>query len=211
MPLQIEDLTVLNNVTVKLLIHSDDITKGVDISILNNQEKEYFKEIKSQKRKAEFYFTRKLWKDFNLDSSIFYDDLGRPQILDHGHISISHSKNVVAIAHHLNHFVGIDVEHYQPKIKLIAKKFLSNEDLLNDKSIENLPLAWSLKEAVYKMERIPGLSFKENIHVNVNDEKAEVTVLKDQARHHYSFYHKKFDDFILTCCSHANFNGKILF
>ena len=57
MPLQIEDLTVLNNVTVKLLIHSDDITKGVDISILNNQEKEYFKEIKSQKRKAEFYFT----------------------------------------------------------------------------------------------------------------------------------------------------------
>lgn len=211
MSLQIEDLTVLNDVSVKLLIHSDNITEDADMSILNNQEKEYFKEIKSSKRKAEFYFTRKLWKDFYLDSSILYDDSGRPKILSHGHISISHSKNVVAIAHHYNHLVGIDVEHYQPKIKMIAKKFLSEEDLLNTDSIEDLTLAWSLKEAVYKMERIPGLSFKENIHINIIGEKADVVVLKDQAKHYYSFYHQKFENFILTCCSHANFNGKILF
>ncbi|MBK6524858.1 MAG: hypothetical protein IPG07_04430 [Crocinitomicaceae bacterium] len=61
------------------------------------------------------------------------------------------------------------------------------------------------------MEQIEGLSFKENIHVQLRQNAAQVDVIKGAELHHYTFDFKDFGDFVLTYCSHADLNGKTIF
>lgn len=106
--------------------------------------------------------------------------------------------------------MGVDAEYISPKIKKILDKFISEEDkkLLPDISDETITVVWSVKEAVYKMENIPGISFKENIHVKLLPESAaSVEVLKNGEWHNYEFHYEIRGSFVLSCCSHASRNG----
>lgn len=84
--------------------------------------------------------------------------------------------------------------------------------MLPDLNDETITLVWSVKEAVYKMENIPGISFKENIHVKIlPDAAATVEVVKDFELHSYEFHYEIRDQFVLTCCSHSSRNGLVIF
>lgn len=168
-----------------------------------------FYSFKSPKRKLEYYYTRVLWKNFQIGCEIEYDSNRRP-FLKTGHISISHSRDIILIGYNASHPVGVDAEYISPKIKKILDKFISEEDknLLPDLSDETITVVWSVKEAVYKMENIPGISFKENIHVKLLPESAaSVEVLKNGEWYSYEFHYEIRGPFVLSCCSHASRNG----
>lgn len=171
-----------------------------------------YNSFKSEKRKCEFYYTRILWNYFEVHETIQYNEIGRP-FLQNGHISISHSHDIIAVAHNFNNPVGVDVEYHSAKLRKIQNKFISQRDLeLANTSNDNiLTVIWSIKEAVYKMEQIEGLSFKENIRVKIGHGTALVDVVKGSEMHHYTFEFSDFGDFVLTYCSHADLNGKTLF
>ncbi len=135
-------------------------------------------------------------------------------MISKGHISISHSRDIVTIGYHPTHAVGVDVEYISQKIRLIMDKFISADDkqMLPDLSDQTITLVWSVKEAVYKMENIPGISFKENIHVKIlPDAAATVDVIKENEIHSYEFHYEIRDQFVITCCSHSSRNGLIIF
>lgn len=212
MSIQVEHIESNNGTVIKLLRYLESSTDSFDLNIFNSEELTKFKAFKSTKRKHEFYFTRILWNYFKLDKPIQYNQIGRPN-LELGFISISHSRNVIAIAYSPDHAVGIDVEYHSPKLKKIQNKYISEADAarVNLQNESNLTIIWSIKEAIYKMEQIEGLSFKENIHVQLRQNAAQVDVIKGAELHHYTFDFKDFGDFVLTYCSHADLNGKTIF
>ncbi len=212
MSIHVEHIESNNGTVIKLLQYLESSADDLDFSIFNPYELTKFQGFKSSKRKHEFYYTRVLWKHFKIHEPIQYNQIGRPY-LELGFISISHSKNVIAIAFNAEHAVGIDVEYHSPKLRRIQNKFMSDAEaaLLKPQKESELTVIWSIKEAIYKMEQIEGLSFKENIHVKINQSLANVDVVKGAELHHYTFEYKDFGSFVLTYCSHANLNGKTLF
>jgi 4'-phosphopantetheinyl transferase EntD len=210
--IQVEHIESSNGTVIKLLRYHETNHESFDLNLFSMHELSKFNEFKSIKRKNEFYFTRVLWHHFNIQEPIQYNHIGRP-ILTSGFISISHSGNVIAIAYNPHHAVGVDVEFHSPKLKKIQNKFVSENDadLADLKQEGVLTIIWSIKEAIYKMEQIEGLSFKKNIHVRLVQNIAHVDVIKDSELHHYTFEFSDFGDFVLTYCSHADLNGKTLF
>jgi phosphopantetheine--protein transferase-like protein len=102
----------------------------------------------------------------------FYkDEYGKSHPMEHiGHVSISHTRGLVAAIYHQNLPVGIDVERIQPKISKLASKFLSKDEIdhIGDDP-KKLTMAWSSKEAAYKIFGKKGISLKDNIRIIQED------------------------------------------
>jgi len=205
--IQVEHINSKGTGVIKLLRYPENDLSNVQPAIFSPEEFVKYTSFKSVKRKSEFYHVRVLWQSFGIDEPIQYDKLGRP-FLAKGFISISHSRDLILIAFDADHPVGIDVEYYSPKIREIQHKFISTEDrtLINPEADRDLTIVWSIKEAVYKMERMEGLSFKDHMHVSIEGDHAKVEVIKGSARHRYDFSYIDRGDHIITFCSHADLN-----
>lgn len=126
--------------------------------------------ISSTKRKLEFLGSRLLLKILlNREEMILYDENGKPYLSDNSYrISISHSKNWMAVIVHPSKTVGIDIECPNPKIQKIYTRFLSETEqsqLSNGKNLEQLQLAWSAKEALYKIIGREAIDFAKQLHI----------------------------------------------
>lgn len=115
-----------------------------------------FEKINSDKRKLEFLGTRWLLKILlGKETNVLYTDEGKPY-LNNGsyHISLSHSGKWMAVMIHPTKQVGIDIECPTDKIQKVYKRFLSETEQLElsgGKDIKQLQIAWSAKEALYKI------------------------------------------------------------
>ena len=197
----IRNIIDTNHILIKELKYENISVEEIDVSIFTEQDLQRFQGFISDKRKREFYFTRILLRSFNIDLEIQYRPTGKP-IINNGHISISHSRNTIIIGYSKDHLIGVDIEYFNPKIHRIKYKFLAHTEIERF-DIENelvLTLIWSIKEAVYKMEDIPGLMFKEHILVNTLSHRGDVQVLKNGIEHDYFFDYLVFKDFAITYC-----------
>ena len=198
--------------SVKNIIHTDRIlikqlkyenveVEKLDLSSLTKEERERYDTFISDKRRREFFFTRVLLRSFNLDLKIQYRPTGKP-IINEGHISISHSRNTVIIGYSKEHIIGVDIEYFNPKIHRVKFKFLAEieKERFDIDNEEVLTLIWSIKEAIYKMEDIPGLLFKEHILVHALSHRGDVRVIKNGLEHDYMFDFLIFNDFVITYC-----------
>jgi phosphopantetheinyl transferase len=173
----------------------------LDLSLLTEVELNRYKGFISDKRKREFFFTRVLLLSFGIDLEIKYRESGKP-IINEGHISISHSRNTVIIGYSKEHLIGVDIEYFNPKIHRIKFKFLSEieKERFDIEDEKTLTLIWSIKEAIYKMEDIPGLMFKEHILVHAIHDRGDVRVIKNGLEHDYLFDHLSYDKYVITYC-----------
>jgi phosphopantetheinyl transferase len=115
-----------------------------------------FEKINSDKRKIEFLGTRWLLKTLlGKETNVQYTADGKPYLNDGSyHISLSHSGKWMAVMIHPSKQVGIDIECPTDKIQKVYKRFLSETEqteLSNGKNIKQLQIAWSAKEALYKI------------------------------------------------------------
>jgi phosphopantetheinyl transferase len=129
-------------------------------------------DFKSEYRKREWLTTRVLLKVL-LPSEhplIIYDSNGKPHLKNSVYsLSISHTKNFVAIILSKNSGVGIDLETIQPRIKHIAKKFVTkeeNEFIEEDRKLDYQHVIWGTKEVLFKIYGKGGLNFLDHIHVD---------------------------------------------
>jgi len=88
------------------------------------------------------------------------------------HFSISHCGDYAAAIVSEDKLAGIDVELVTPKIEMVKKRFLRDDELQlalsantesHTKEYQLLTLFWSSKEAIYKWYGNGALSFKNNI------------------------------------------------
>ena len=135
-----------------------------------------YKLFKSLKRQKEYLCTRLLLREIDRNLSITYNKWGAPTLNINKNISISHSKNIIAIIVSKKN-VAIDIEMISEKALKIKDKFLSNHDKISH-SIEATTLAWSAKETIYKLHQKGDIDYKSDIKIKeINFVKNQITVL----------------------------------
>ena len=124
-------------------------------------------EFKSEKRQLEYILTRLLLQQIDENLRISYNQFGAPTLNCKKNISISHSSDFIAIIISEKK-VAIDIEKISNKPLKIKHKFISNNDNILDNKME-ATLAWSAKEAVYKLHQKGEIDFKKDIIIQKID------------------------------------------
>ena len=159
--------------------------------------------IKSSSQRRQFLGVQNLLNLHKIKNDmLFYDDNGKPHLLNNKFISISHSFDYCGVIVS-NVKVGLDIEKFRSKILNISKKFVSESDLglIKLNSIENVTKVWSIKEAVFKAFGHNKIDFKKNIiikSVNKKFNKASVLIFKNEISENYSIEIFNFSEYI--CC-----------
>ncbi len=189
---------------IKFLQYEHHTIDELDLSVLSEVEVGVLQSFKADKRKLEYYFTRYLWRNFMNNYSkehIQYEASGKP-FISKGNISISHSKDTIAIGYSKDHIIGIDIEHYNEKIKRIATKFLSVKERtkFDCNDLTTITTMWSVKEAVYKLGFERGMSFSQQIQLQEVGDVNRVLVSTKNFTGLLKFERLLFDEFVLTFC-----------
>lgn len=148
--LNVEDANLL---ILELTETVDELKEEYQLSDIEAVE---FDKLVSEKRRLEYFGVRIALKILlGRNILIEYDQYGKPFLADKSyHISVSHSKNFMAIMAHPIRHVGIDIECPSAKIEKIYKRFLSEKEQVTfseGKDIRQLQIAWSSKEALFKI------------------------------------------------------------
>ena len=153
---------------------------------------------------------RKLLKSHNIQTlNHKYDKNGAPYLTDGRHLSISHSKDIAAIAISSKP-VGVDLEFFHEKIVSIAPRFLhpkESSDLKKNKDIHYLSQIWTAKEALYKAFRKPGLNFSKQILIDQledNSKEGIGAIIYKNSIKKYKLHFRYFDGFCLSLATTKN-------
>jgi len=123
-----------------------------------------------EKRKIEWLATRVLIQQLTgLNFTIRYSESGKP-ILDHPtykHLSISHSRDFVAVILHEHLNVGLDIENIGRNYNPIEKRYLSDKELIQvNKTPKMQCIYWCAKEAIFKLVPEDGVEFRHQIQIS---------------------------------------------
>lgn len=136
---------------------------------------------------------------------LYYDEMGKPHLKNHkGFISISNTKEFVAVIYHPGYPVGIDIEYPSERIVKIAPKFLNlqEQNWINNSQIplhNNCFIVWCVKESLFKMIGGGGIDFKDHIIVNEpNDNCGDVQFLKQNQESVFKFYLITIDNLLVS-------------
>jgi len=175
-----------------------DINESLDklIQLSNNMNVSKFK---SKKKKKEFLSSRLLLTELLPNDVISYNTYGAPEVVDDNFISISHSKNLVAIIVSKTK-VGLDIEQISKKPLELSSKFISQNchHLLSE---EKATLIWCCKEAIFKWHQKGNIDFIADIKINpfiIKDEGQLIAEFKNQK---LTLHYKKIDaHFLVYVC-----------
>ena len=117
----------------------------------------------NEKRKKEYLASRLLLKDIAPNTKITYNEYSAPKLENGEHISISHSKNLVAIIFSKQK-VGLDIEQISEKPSRLSSKFIT-EDVHQNLTEEKATLIWCVKEAIFKWHQKGNIDFKKDIKI----------------------------------------------
>ena len=141
-----------NNARILIWKMIEDELTMLDFVNLTPQESDAYQLLRSGKRKREYLGARAALKTLlGKNVQLSYFESGKPYLKDIDcQISISHSREWLAVIIHNTAKVGIDIECPSGKIEQLADRFLGAEELkvLSGKKIQ---IAWSAKEALYKI------------------------------------------------------------
>lgn len=127
--------------------------------------------LKQEHRKREFLGIRIALKKAldGEEKEIEYTYDGKPVLKDGSHkISFSHCQSCVAVMVHPTLEVGIDVEAPSGKLERIYTRFLGKEELAafeRNRDFDFLRIAWSVKEAMYKIIGDTAYNFAEQLRI----------------------------------------------
>jgi Phosphopantetheinyl transferase len=192
---------------IRLLVWN--LTESIDelqkqFKELNNKE---FDKIVSDKRKREYLGVRLALKTLlGKEIPIEYDTDGKPSLMNKSYqISISHCKNWIAVIAHPTCSVGIDIECPTDKIQKICSRFLSItelKDLSKGKDINQLLLAWSVKEALYKIIGKDAVDFANQLRIFPFEVKTEGEIIAQHVptKRLYQLHYTQNQTYTLVYC-----------
>lgn len=151
---------------------------------------------KSEKRKKEIFSRNLLLNKIIPEAKISYNNFGAPQINTSDNISISHSKNLVAIGFSKLK-IGIDIQKISEKALSLSPRFIC-ESNLNNLSIEKATLLWCCKEAIYKWHQKGSVNFKSDIYIYPFELRTSGTVSANFKTEKLNLSYIKIDTFYLV-------------
>ncbi len=170
---------------------------------------EHIEEMGSDRRVNEWLATRVLLHDLTgKDVSILYHDNGSPYLSDQScNISISHSKDYVAVLLSATLQVGVDIEGISDRIYNIKERFIDTSEYISkDNELIHLLLHWSAKETLFKLMKESEVDFKEHLRITPFSPEQhgvfEARELKTPMRRKFQVHYEVYDDLVLTWASH---------
>jgi phosphopantetheinyl transferase len=164
----------------------------------------------TDKRKLEWLTVRVLLKDLlNEEKEIAYKNSGKPYLKDNSYqISISHTKNFVAVLLHPSLHVGLDIEQRGERALRIKERFLSVEEINSlDKSQPDLHslLCWSAKETLFKIVPETEIDFINHLHIfpfqPAESGSFPAKETRSDRQDEFEIQYRVFEDFVLTFTS----------
>ena len=166
-----------------------------------------FDKIVSEKRRLEFLGIRIALKTLlQKEILIQYDEDGKPHLSDKSYqISISHSNKWIAVMAHPTNKVGIDIECPTDKIQKLYTRFLSlteQKELSGGKDIRQLLLAWSAKEALYKIIGKESIDFANQLRIYSFEVKTpgEIRAQHIPSKSYYLLHYQQTENYTLVYC-----------
>ncbi len=137
---------------------------------LNELDESELDQIVSVKRKIEFVGIRAALKELiGEEVRISYTGEGKPFLLNKQYqISVSHSGKWIVVMIHPERPVGVDIEVPTPKIQKVYARFLSRkeqEEMSDGRDLRKLQIAWSAKEALYKIIGKEAVDFANQLRI----------------------------------------------
>ena len=156
---------------------------------LSDFSKNTLRKKKSEIHQKQFLAVRKILELLSIhDSDISYDLDGKPFIKSI-YISISHSKEFVAVIIS-DEKVGLDIESNSDKCFRIMQKFLGTENEFPMKiDWKTAQVIWNMKESLFKMMDFKEIDFKENFIVipfSLNDNQTKIWFVKNELSRFYN-------------------------
>ncbi len=120
---------------------------------LRSEEKADFEKISNLTRRKEWLTTRVLLTELLQKRKIInYSAHGKPFINESKlNLSISHSRNFVAIIISSQYYPGVDIEQVSERVANVQHKFLNETERVWCNSLSLMTACWSAKEAVFKI------------------------------------------------------------
>ena len=155
---------------------------------LTDFSKKILRKKKSEIHQKQFLAVRNILKLLLIqDSDFSYGTDGKPFIKS-GYISISHSKEFVAVIIS-DEKVGVDIESNSDKCFRIMQKFIGVENefpIKIDRKIAQI--LWNMKESLYKIIAFKEIDFKENLVVipfSLNEKQTKIWFVKNEFTQDY--------------------------
>ena len=172
---------------------------------LNSSSQKRVDSMKSESHQKGFLAVRMLLQHLGYsDFDLYYDSFGKPHLMDGKCISISHSHEFSAIAVS-THSIGIDLELVKEKSLKIASRFMDVshlENLSDTEKIQKATVIWGIKESIFKIKSLEGISFLN--HIFENKFNLEDKITKAQLRfnaeiENYNVVFNFVEDYIYVC------------
>lgn len=172
-------------------------------------EQETFERFKNKSRKAHWLSYRLAIRQLlgeDRKYSFEYDENGKILLANHDYqLSVTHSGDYSAVIISSKFNVGIDIERISERIKRVAKKFMSKEELKRVPFLRRskyLTAIWSAKEALYKVCNNRDITFENHIQIELNrvEKKGSMTgmVLTNNILKEYKLYYQFYKNYILV-------------
>jgi 4'-phosphopantetheinyl transferase len=183
----------------------EELRQALDLS---REEDEQIQEMIS-KRRVEWLAGRQLLHEMSgrkIRGTCLKDEYGKPHLLNSTyHISISHSRQLVAVAA-APEPVGVDIQILVEKIDRLAYKFVREEEeavILPETRIEHLHVYWGAKEALYKAYGRKRLDFREHLIVEpfLYREEGGLTtawVIKEDFKAYFQVWYERWKEYVLV-------------
>ena len=186
-----------------------EITESVEVLFrqLDFVDSIEFSKLVSDKRKKEYLGVRIALKLLlGVEKTIQYDTERKPTLSDNSfQISVSHSGSWIAVMVHPTRPVGIDIEVPTTKIQNIYKRFLNETEqtaFANGENLNQLLLAWSGKEALYKIIGKEAVDFAKQLHLFPFENKKEGTFNAEHipTKQKYQLHYIQNESYTLVYC-----------
>jgi 4'-phosphopantetheinyl transferase len=186
---------------------SESVMELESFITLREGEKQLYDSFVAESRKKQWLAYRILIRNLLKpgDYAVEYDHSGRPYLAGSGlHISVTHSDDMAAVIISVKTKVGIDIEKIRSRVGRVKERFLSPAEIgsiSKEKEYEQLTLAWSAKEALYKLYGRRDLDFRENIRLEIPRCTGQIfraEIIFEEEKRSYEINNELIDGFILV-------------
>ena len=149
-----------------------------------------------KRRQKDLLIARYLLQSIYPNAKVAYHPNGKPYLTDNRYqISISHSRELVAVIAHPSTPVAIDIEYISSRVNRVKQRFLSKRELAEYTTTEQHTLLWSAKECLFKIDTQQGIDFKKDLELTITNNYIINGVIRNS--HLHQVYYKLMHNWVL--------------
>ncbi|MDC1105856.1 4'-phosphopantetheinyl transferase superfamily protein [Prolixibacteraceae bacterium] len=185
--IEVEDATIA-------VVETQSISQElIDQFLLSPSDKATLSNIRNSKRRKEWLASRILLQGIlNQYPQIHYQNSGKPILEDRSHhISITHSKNHIAVIASKTKEVALDIEDSQRRIAHLESKYINSKEQIIDS--DDYFKIWCAKESIFKLLDYSNIELKSETTTNLQNK----TITFSRTNETFSIQFIRFKDDIL--------------